>query len=41
MVPWGWAGTVHIAVPPGIGAFRDGLEYNHGGLSVQECLVPD
>jgi hypothetical protein len=40
-VPWHWASTVHVAVPPGIGAFKAGLEYDHGGLSLQECLVPE
>ena len=40
MVPWGWCGELHVAVAPGIGAFRSGLEYDHGGLSLQECLVP-
>lgn len=29
-----------MAVATGIGAFRAGLEYDHGGLSLQECLVP-
>ncbi len=40
-VPWHWDSTVHIAVPPGIGAFKASLEYSHGGLSLQECLVPE
>ena len=40
MVPWGWNQEVHVAVATGIGAFRAGLEYDHGGLSLQECLVP-
>ncbi len=40
-VPWHWASTVHVAVPPGVGAFNASLEYAHGGLSVQECLVPE
>jgi hypothetical protein len=40
-VPWHWDSTVHIAVPPGVGAFKVGLEYAHGGLSLQECLVPE
>jgi hypothetical protein len=40
-VPWHWAGTVHFAVPPGIGVFKTSLEYTHGGLSLQECLVPE
>src|SRR5690606_3403095 len=40
-VPWHWAKEVHIAVPPGVGAFKASLEYAPGGLSVQECLVPE
>jgi hypothetical protein len=40
-VPWHWAETVHIAVPPGVGAFKTSIEYSHGGLSLQECLVPE
>jgi hypothetical protein len=40
-VPWHWAETVHIAVPPGVGVFKTSLEYSHGGLSLQECLVPE
>ncbi len=40
-VPWYWASTVHVVVPPGVGAFKASLEYAHGGLSVQECLVPE
>jgi hypothetical protein len=40
-VPWHWASTVHVAVPSGVGAFNASLEYAHGGLSVQECLVPE
>ena len=39
-VPWGWNSQVYVAVATGIGAFRAGLEYDHGGLSLQECLVP-
>ena len=39
-VPWEWNSQVYIAVPTGIGAFRNGLEYDHGGLSLQECLIP-
>lgn len=40
-VPWHWDNAVHVAVPPGIAAFKASLEYVHGGLSVQECLVPE
>ena len=40
-VPWHWNSAVHIAVPPGIGVFKASMEYAHGGLSLQECLVPE
>lgn len=40
-VPWHWASAVHFAVPPGIRVFKTSLEYSHGGLSLQECLVPE
>jgi hypothetical protein len=38
--PWFWAEKVRIACPPGIDCFMAGEEYSHGGLSLQECLVP-
>ncbi|HEV3255328.1 MAG TPA: BREX-1 system phosphatase PglZ type B [Gemmataceae bacterium] len=37
---WFWSEDVRIACPPGIGCFLAGEEYNHGGLSLQECVVP-
>ena len=37
---WFWAEKVRIACPPGIDCFMAGEEYNHGGLSLQECVVP-
>lgn len=37
---WFWAEDVRIACPPGIECFMAGEEYNHGGLSLQECVVP-
>ena len=39
--PWYWNPALRIASPPGIGAFRAGMEYAHGGVSLQECVVPD
>jgi hypothetical protein len=39
--PWHWNPHVRIASPPGIGSFRAGVEYAHGGVSVQECVIPD
>ncbi len=37
---WFWAEDVRIACPPGIDCFVAGEEYHHGGLSLQECVVP-
>jgi hypothetical protein len=38
---WHWNPDVKIASPPGIGAFRAGETYAHGGISPQECVVPE
>jgi hypothetical protein len=40
-LPWHWDKSVRIAVPPGAEAFRAGEVYCHGGLSPQECVIPD
>jgi len=37
---WFWGDDVRIACPPGIDCFMAGEDYNHGGLSLQECIVP-
>jgi hypothetical protein len=37
---WFWADDVRVASPPGIDCFMSGEDYNHGGLSLQECVVP-
>lgn len=37
---WFWADDVRVASPPGIDVFMTGEEYSHGGLSLQECVVP-
>jgi hypothetical protein len=39
-VPWRWNQDVRIAPAPGISCFIAGREYAHGGLSVQECVLP-
>jgi hypothetical protein len=39
-VGWHWNPHQRVALPPGIGVHRKGLAYAHGGLSVQECVVP-
>ncbi len=38
---WHWGPEVKIASPPGIACFRTGATYAHGGLSPQECVVPE
>lgn len=39
-VGWHWNNAVSLAMAPGVGAFTAGDYYNHGGLSLQECLTP-
>lgn len=39
--PWYWNPILHIASPPGIGAFVSHIEYAHGGVSLQECVIPE
>ncbi len=39
--PWHWNPAEHFATPPGIACFSQTPEYAHGGLSIQECLIPD
>jgi len=40
VVPWRWDPSVRIAVAPGIHCYEAGNEYEHGGISPQECVVP-
>jgi hypothetical protein len=39
--PWHWNSGEHFATAPGIACFNKSEEYAHGGLSLQECLIPD
>lgn len=39
-VPWHWNPSQHVAVAPGVSSFFEGNEYAHGGISLQECLIP-
>jgi hypothetical protein len=39
-LPWFWNIDTHIALAPGIHMFVDGADYAHGGLSLQECVIP-
>jgi len=38
-VAWFWGNEHPIVLPGGIGAFRDKIEYAHGGLTLQEALT--
>ena len=39
-LPWRWNESIFIAYAPGISFFKKNEEYAHGGISIQECLVP-
>lgn len=39
-VPWSLDPDVSVATAPGIAAYEANKEYEHGGLSLQECVVP-
>ena len=39
-VSWRWDPAAAVAVAPGIACFEAGEEYEHGGFSPQECVVP-
>lgn len=39
-VGWFWNASAEAAIAPDITAFVAGMTYAHGGLSVQECLIP-
>jgi hypothetical protein len=39
-VPWFWDQDVRIAIASGSHCYEAGKEYEHGGLSPQECIVP-
>lgn len=37
---WDWCTDVQVAYAPGVTNFIAGADYAHGGISLQECLVP-
>lgn len=39
-VGWYWNTNVSIAMAPGASCFKAGQCYDHGGLSLQECMTP-
>jgi PglZ domain len=40
VVAWHWNPAVSIAMAPAISSFIAGKHYEHGGLSLQECITP-
>ncbi|MCF6289518.1 MAG: BREX-1 system phosphatase PglZ type B [Desulfobacterales bacterium] len=40
VVPWHWSPHHYVAIGPGVACFGKGNEYAHGGVSLQECLIP-
>ncbi len=41
VLPWFWDRSVRIASAPGICCFEAGKEFDHGGLSPEEVVVPE
>ena len=39
LYPWFWNNHLDFALADGISCYRAGIEYAHGGLSLQECLT--
>jgi hypothetical protein len=37
--PWFWGNQHEVVLAPGVNAFRNGVEYGHGGLTLQEALT--
>jgi hypothetical protein len=40
MTSWFWDSAEAVVLAPGISCFAAGMEYAHGGLTVQEALIP-
>jgi len=40
VVPWHWNPDVYIAITHDIQCYEAGKEYEHGGISPQECILP-
>jgi hypothetical protein len=38
--PGFWNKNEYVAVAPGVACFTNGNEYSHGGISLQECVIP-
>lgn len=40
MTSWFWDAAEAVVLAPGISCFKAGMEYAHGGLTLQEALIP-
>lgn len=40
MTPWFWDAAEAVVLAPGVSCFVSGMEYAHGGLTLQEALIP-
>ena len=40
IIPWYWNELVSVTSPQGACCFRRGMQYTHGGISLQELIVP-
>jgi hypothetical protein len=40
MTSWFWDAAEAVVLAPGVSCFVDGMEYAHGGLTLQESLIP-
>ena len=38
--PWTWDAAVKVTLAPGLHAFEAGQTYEHGGATLQECVIP-
>jgi hypothetical protein len=41
VIPWFWNPNHQFVFADGVSSYRHGLEYTHGGVSLQECLTPE
>jgi len=39
LYPWFWNEGVNFGLADGVNCYRKGIEYTHGGISLQECLM--
>jgi hypothetical protein len=40
LTSWFWDAAESVVLAPGISCFSAGMEYSHGGLTIQESLIP-